>query len=569
MQSPKRTIGKNLAIYLGSAWVIMEAFNFFIERYGLEPLLLDILIIFLVFGVFCTITYSSFTGRWNRKALVIQIVIVVGSVISVGFFVSNPLKMNPRALRFIKIGNHENPLKNLESVAVLPIQSNLPTRENDYLLAGLHDGIITELGKLGTIKTISRTSMMQYAESPKALKKIGKELDVNCILESSLSPSSSEYVLRVRLLEANSEKLIWSDEYDVSIREMPRLFETVAQIIATKLDPKAIRNIRVHEEVDPQAYLEIIQGNILLQKFTAHELRTALMHFQRTIQIDSSNIEGYLGVAKAWIYLQQLGVVNPQEARPLIYEYFNYARKIEPDHWQIHYIDGAIKFFVEFDFEAGIQSTLESIRLNPNNSDVRSLLAHCYMITGKWDAAWEQMRYAKEIDPLNPQVIGFEFIMYSQQGKMLSAMKSMEFLGAIDPNNHFYRLFTFIKNRDFGDSDAAIKSLKQVNVDLTDEKSLSNFIDETYAVTNDVSETWFNVVTEYNRNIDYQGYYPSMAVRTLYSFFQGINDELIFENLSKMAQDRHPDLPYYQIRDGTPLQEDPRYIKIMEDLGFW
>lgn len=565
---PFEHIGKNIAIYLGSAWVIMEASNFFIDRYDLEPLLLDILIIFLVFGVLSCIIYSTFTGRWNKKAMLSQVIILVLSVLSVGYFIGNPNKLNPQNLRFIKINDPERPLINLESVAVLPIQNNLPTNENDYLLAALHDGIITELGKLGTLKTISRTSMQQYEQSPKSLKQIGEELGVHTLLESSLSPLNEQYTLRVRLLEARSEHLIWNDEFTIEAKNMPQLFETVSHIIATKLDPNAVENVRIHEEVNPEAYKEIVQGNLLMQKFTAQELQESLVHFQRAIQLDSTNLEGYLGVSKAWIYLQQLGVVDPKEARPHIYDYFEFAKTMDDKHWQIYYLDGIIKFFIEFDFDAGIQLLLKSLELNPNNSDTRSVLAHCYMISGDWNKAWEQMRYAKEIDPLNPQVIGFEFIMLGQQGKFLSAMKSMNFLGAIDPKNHFYRLFLFIKSKDLGTPEEAIEALKKVNTDLTNAQQLEKFIDATFKETQDVNETWFKVVTEYNKNVDYEGYYPSMAARSLYGFFPE-NDDLFFKNLNSMAADRHPDLPYYSIKDGNPLQGDPRYIKVMQELGFW
>ncbi|WP_462251912.1 tetratricopeptide repeat protein [Ekhidna sp.] len=563
-----KTIWKNLAIYLGSAWVIMEALNFFIERYHLEPMLLDIVIILLFFGILTTVIYSSFSGRWNRVAIAAQILNSVFALLVVGYFLMNPLNLNPRSLHFASININKSSLSEFSSVAVLPVQNNLPNNENDYLLAGFHDGIITELGKLGTLKTISRTTMAHYANSSKDLRSIAKELDVNTVLESSLSPSQGQFVLRVRLLDAFSEDLLWSDEFKTTVSEMPGLFETVSQIIATKLDPNTIENVRVHEEVNHEAYIEIVKGNILLQKFTSSALWEALNHFQKTIHLDSMNIEGYLGVAKAWIYLQQLSVVNPQRARPYIYEYYLLAKELEPDHWQIHYIDAAIKFFIEFNFDEGIKSALRSIEQNPNNSDSRSLLAHCYMITGDWQKAWEQMRYAKEIDPLNPQVIGFEFLMFGQQGKFLSAIKSMELLAAIDPDNLFYRTFSTVKNRDLGNDKEAIKWLKLQYSDISDDLAIERFVEETYKETSSVGETWYRVVTEFCPS-NCEAYLPALITRTLYSFYPGHNDDLLFENLVIMIQDGHPDLPYFNIKDGSPIQNDPRYIKAMQDLGFW
>lgn len=561
-------VGKSLAIYLGSAWVIMEASNFFIDRYDLEPLLLDVLIILIVFGAFITIIYKSFNGRWNKKAIVLQAFIVIGSLVFVGYFVTNPANINPRALRFIKIGHHQNPLEGLESVAVLPIQNNLPNSENDYLLAGLHDGIITELGTLGTLKTISRTTMLQYAKSTKTLKSIGKELGVNALLESSLSASNDEFILRFRLIEAKSEDLIWSDEFTTTISRMPSLSETISKIIAISLNPNMEESRTIDEEVNPKAYIEVVKGNTLLGTFQGPQLRESLTHFHKAIAIDSSHIEGYLGVARAWSFLQQMGAVDPKVARPIILKYGQLAKEIDPNHWQTHAYEGNTLYSIAYDFRGGIESYLKSLQLNPNNSEVRILLAHSYMNFGEWDKAWDEMRYAKEIDPLNPKVIGMEFIMYGSQGKFLSVMKSMKIMEAIDPDNFYFTMFSLITNRDLGNDEEAIQWLKKFfggdeHVGFFDE-----VIDQKYQETNNVNDAWYACVRR-AIELDNGHYNSSWIARTLYSFIPGYDDDLFFKHFQILANDRHPDMPYYYRKDGNPLQDDPRFIKIMEDIGLW
>ena len=125
-------LGMKVAIYLGSAWVIMEAFNFFLERYHLEPLLLDILILILLTGVFNTIVHSFFKGKWNKKAIILQILVCISGLISVGYFVVNPHRLNPRAVRFAALKSDISAFGNIESLAVLPIQNNLPNQEKNY-----------------------------------------------------------------------------------------------------------------------------------------------------------------------------------------------------------------------------------------------------------------------------------------------------------------------------------------------------------------------------------------------------------------------------------------------------
>ena len=565
----KYKIGKNIASYLLTAWVIIEVVNFFIGHFNLEPLLLDMLIIFLVFGLLTNITFNTFKGRWNKKAIMLQVLIILAAFVTNVYYIMNPLDLNPRSLRLFSFSINKSPLQNLSSVAVLPIQNNLPNDENDYLLAGLHDGIITELGRLGNLKIISRTSTLSYAESTKSLKQIGTELDVNSILESSITPSDDWYVYRVRLLNSETEELIWSDEFRTTVSELPILINNVAKIIAITLNPDAVVDVNIHEEINPAAYIEILKGHYWIQKFTKDGVYKSISHFEKAIDLDSTNMEGYLGIASAWSVLQQLGFVSPKIARPKILEYGDKAVKIDSDHWQSYSYRGATAFLSNYDLQKGIQLFEKSIELNPNNSGDRALMAHFYMLVNDWDKAWEQIRYAKEIDPLNPTVIAFEAVMYVNDKKMLSAIKQIEILSLIDPNNLFVENINLIKNRDFGNDDEAIACMKRLYDDaVSDPIALNKFIDREYATTNDVNLTWLSVI-RHLQEIDYLLYYPSHTARALMTSIPGYDDDLFFQCLGQMAEDRHPDIPYYARKDGHPLQDDPRYIKIMTDLGLW
>ena len=568
-KTTNQKLAKNALIYLGIAWVVMELFNFSILKFNLDPLLLDVLIICLFFGLIISMSITYFKGRWNRRAIMVNSMAVVSAIISTGYFVINPLSITPSSLRIIPLTKSKSPLQNLSSIAVLPVQNNLPNKENEYLLAGLHDGIITELGKFGTLKTISRTSTLGYQGTNKSLKQIGLELDVNTILESSLSPDNEQYIYRVRLLDAKTEELLWTDEFKSNIEDLPRLYNELSQVIATKLNPGPVEDIRISKDIHPEAYQEILKGNFLLQKFSKKELEESIVHYKRAIELDSAGIDGYLGVAGSWIYMQQIGIVDPKIARPNIYHYGNKAVDIDPGHWKTLGHLSYRAFLCEYNFEEGIRFSEESLKLNPNNSATRSGLAHLYMLVGEWEKAWEQIRYAKSIDPLNPQVLAFEAIMFFNDNKLLSAIKNIEKLSLIDQSSLYVKMVNVGKNRDFGLEKKAIEYLKELYADATsDPVALNRFIDKEYEKTNDVNLTWLAVLY-YFQQTDFQKYYPSRVAVVLTNFLQGYDDDLFFACLKQMAEDRDPNIPYYAMRKDSELQKDPRYTEIMQEVGLW
>lgn len=566
-------LAQNALIYLGVAWVVIELFNLVILKLDLDPLIINILIIFLVFGLFITLSVSYFKGRWNKKAIILNTVIILLAIFSSGIYAMNPLLFNPSSLRIIPVIQDKNLLQDLSSLAVLPIENNLGDDEHDYLLAGMHDGLITEIGKTGTIKTISRTSMKTFTETTKTIKQIGKELEVEAILESGLYRIGQDYVLRLKIFDTRTEDILWTGEYTTSVPQLPNTLNAITEIVSKTIDKAIQVVIETHEDLSPESYEHVVKGIEFIKTFDPEQIPKALPHFHRAIELDSSNIEGYLGVAKVWIYLQQIGAVDPREARPIIFEFFGKAEALEPDHWKLLGVKSTVESLLNYEMKAGIRFGEESLKINPNNSDRRAALALFYMIVGDWDKAWYHMNYAKEIDPLNPQVIAFAGVLHLNQGNMLSVSKEISILGTIQPSNLLYRkgklLLPFSKEK----PEEAKQLLKDFFSFITIEDAeltINEFIDEKYEETQDLKETNYQLLKYLDQHINQLNTLPSSIIaRTLYRELAGYDDELFFKHFQIMDQVKDPELPYMSIRDGNPLQDDPRYIAIMEKNGFW
>ena len=148
-------MGNRLFLYFGSGWLLVEVFNFVIDRYRLDPVFLDHIILIVVFGLPATLIYSFFKGRFNKIAVGLQAINVVGMVAVIFYFLSNPLALNPGKLRFLKLyDGKSSAFQSINSLAVLPFSNNMGDDSQEYLLAGMHDGLINEISQLGSIHTV-------------------------------------------------------------------------------------------------------------------------------------------------------------------------------------------------------------------------------------------------------------------------------------------------------------------------------------------------------------------------------------------------------------------------------
>src|SRR5881398_1112520 len=107
-----------------------------------------------------------------------------------------------------------------KSIAVLPFENLSDEKENAYFADGVQDDVLTNLSKIGDLKVISRTSVMQYRGRPTNLREIGKALGVSNILEGSVRRSRNKVRVNVQLIDANTDEHLWANDYDRDLTDI-------------------------------------------------------------------------------------------------------------------------------------------------------------------------------------------------------------------------------------------------------------------------------------------------------------------------------------------------------------
>jgi len=101
-----------------------------------------------------------------------------------------------------------------KSVAVLPFTNLAHDDDSVEFADGLHDDLLTQLAKIGQLKVISRTSMLEYRGTTKRIPQIARELGVASILEGGVQRSGHRIRLNVQLIDAATDEHLWAETYD-------------------------------------------------------------------------------------------------------------------------------------------------------------------------------------------------------------------------------------------------------------------------------------------------------------------------------------------------------------------
>ncbi len=122
-----------------------------------------------------------------------------------------------------------------KSIAVLPFENLGDKNSPSYFADGVQDNILTDLGKVGDLKVISRSGVAPYRGKKRNMKQIGRDLGVGNVLEGSVQISGDRVRINAQLIDTQTDTQIWAEQYDRKLEDIFALQSELAQTIAGQL----------------------------------------------------------------------------------------------------------------------------------------------------------------------------------------------------------------------------------------------------------------------------------------------------------------------------------------------
>ena len=295
----------------------------------------------------------------------------------------------------------------MRSLAVLPLENLSSDQSQEYFADGMTDELIADLGQISALRVISRTSVMAYKHSRKPLPQIARELGVDAIIEGTVLRSGDNVRITAQLIDASTDRHVWSQSYQGELRNTIALQNSVAREIADQIrvnvnpqEQAALHSVTV---VNPAAYESYLKGRFFWNKRTANGLSTALAYFNQAIEQDPSYARAYSGLADTYALLGdwQYSVMTPTEALPKAKAAAIKAVGLDPSLGEAH---NSLAFCLDgFDWNFGeAEKEFErAVALNPGYATGYHWYAWHLALSRRYDAALVAMRKAQSLDPLS------------------------------------------------------------------------------------------------------------------------------------------------------------------------
>ena len=419
----RRNVVKAGLAYLVIAWLVIQVLSILLPTFNASPSILKIIIIIMIIGFPIWLVFAwifELTPEGIKKTDHIDNVIdktitkktdirlnriIIGSLsIIIILLIGNQVRMYQ---------SDKDGIPNFTSVddrmaiAVLPLYNLTGNADQDYLVDGMHDALIGDLGQISALRVISRTSTLRYKKNSQlSLQEIAKELDVKAIVEGSVLSSNDSIHIQLKLIEAfPQERQLWSQEYAQNVGKVlsmeNRIIQDIAKKIEVNLNPEEEHTLSKSPEVNPEAYKAYMQGLFYWNKLTSEDLDTALKYFEIAREIDPDFALAYSGIASVWLGKAQQGLVSYAESNTIIENNIAKALAMDSTSADIYNIKAGILCWGDYNYEASEKAYRRSIKLNPNLSIARAYFSQVLVIRHKPEEAMKQIEIALKLDPFN------------------------------------------------------------------------------------------------------------------------------------------------------------------------
>jgi TolB-like protein len=310
-----------------------------------------------------------------------------------------------------------------KSIAVLPFENISNDTLQQYFADGITEEIISRLSKIADLKVISRTSVMQYKNTTKNIKLIADELGVAAILEGSVRKDGNKIRITAQLIDANTDKHIWTNTYDENSSEIFTIQSKVAQNIVNELNVKLTteENKRLTDKAtnNVEAYEEFLRAKKLPWTKRIDTLNSVLKK-------DSTFSLAWAELAATYTKIPyRTQSDKPYYIRKSLDAAFN-AVNYGNDRSETHMILGDVLKTITLNPAISINELNKSISLNPNNAEAYVYLAFAQMELGRFAEAEKNLKKARSLDPLSGLMsIGWvTYYRYSRQPEKLLTLKN-------------------------------------------------------------------------------------------------------------------------------------------------
>jgi len=454
----------------------------------------------------------------------------------------------------------------ITSLAVLPLENLSGDPKQEYFVDGMHEELIATLGKIGSLKVISRTSVMQYKAARKPLPIIAKELAVDAVVEGSVRRSDNQVRVTVQLVEGATDRNVWVNSYQRELGDTLALQSDVARAIAREvrvaLTTEQEARLAKSHPVNAIAHDAYLQGRYYWNKRTTPDLQKAHEYFRQALLLDPHYALAYAGIADCQYIAAARGFQPAEEAYAEAEVAATRAVQLDDLLAEGHTSLGIVKTS-NHDWSGAEREFQRAIELNPSYATAHHWYSVYLSAMGRHTEAVAEITRAQELDPFSLIISEAAVWPLYVSRQYNEAIKRYEKIIATDP--YFVPVY-YDLGRSYlysGHVDEAIRIHLKLNTLSASDPTARAELAHTYAMAGrrDAARRILNELLETSK----RRYVSPFDMAKVYA---GLGEKSQALDSLEKASREHSMLDLQVDPDLDPLRSEPRFRDLVRRLNF-
>ena len=290
------------------------------------------------------------------------------------------------------------------SIVVLPFMDMTAEKTDQSFCDGLTEELSNWLAQIPTLQVVARTSAFAFRGQSEDVRKIGKALDTNHVLEGSMRRSGDHMRVTVQLIDARSGYHLWSENFDRPIEDAIKMQEDISRSVAdtlrVRLTSEAERQLVARRTGDPRAYQVYLLARYHAQQLTKESTDRAVELFQQMLAADPKFVPVYTELAYARLnqgFFHELPIAQiAEQVEPLIASALRFDDRMSA----AYAVRGALRV-AQSRTKEGLADLQRAIALNANDMGAFAMIGRMRLADGQPREALKSYQHAAALDPLN------------------------------------------------------------------------------------------------------------------------------------------------------------------------
>ena len=307
------------------------------------------------------------------------------------------------------------------SIAVLPFADMSPEGNQEYFADGISEELLNVLVRVDGLQVASRTSSFALKGQVLSIGDIAERLNVDHILEGSVRKMNNRVRITAQLIDAETDKHLWSETYDRHLSDIFRIQDEIATAVVDALREEL--GIGENEEIDIRpatedltAYDAYLKARELYLARGKANVAESMRLFEYAVERDPSFARGWEGLAGVYAIATSWGILDRDYSAMAIVA-AERALDLDPALSKPYAVIGlTYRTHYPTPWAESIDNLQKAIERDPKATDPVLWLGMDYMAVGEIDNAIETFSRCLEIDPAQKLCRKYRSLSYLIQG---------------------------------------------------------------------------------------------------------------------------------------------------------